>query len=159
MNVQRIESQCIIWAAQTGLCRRPTLCMSWSVRLLPSPCAVFSPISSSSTFKVEPVFYIQELNCQKKNKREKKIRMYAKHSNFLTIFGQAAMIIYSKLLIIRSSLWTMSTDIAFIWVTATLFVLCPFVKLFLNVYTWFSNCLFCIFKFLIRQCKLSPWCL
>lgn len=45
------------------------------------------------------------------------------------------------------------------WVTVALFVLCPFVKLFLNVYTWFSNCLFCTFNFIIKQCKLSPWCL
>lgn len=99
-------------------------------------------------------------NCQKQ--RKKKTRMYAKHSDaFCTILGQTAICTYSKLM----NTFFLFTDhflrhcFSSFWVTVALFVLCPFVKLFLNVYTWFSDCLFCTFKFIIKQFKLSPWCL
>lgn len=42
------------------------------------------------------------------------------------------------------------------WVTANLFVLCSFVRLFLNVYTWFSNCLFCTFIFINQTVQAFP---
>lgn len=84
-------------------------------------------------------------------------------NTFCTILGQQPCKPKGKKLmnILVSCLWTTSSDIASVsfWVTVALFVLCPFVKLFLNVYTWFSNCLFCTFNFIIKQCKLSPWCL
>lgn len=98
----------------------------------------------------------------KEEKKKQKTRMYAKHSDaFCTILGQTAICTYSKLM----NTFFLFTNhflrhcFSSFWVTVALFVLCPFVKLFLNVYTWFSDCLFCTFKFIIKQFKLSPWCL
>lgn len=140
-----------------GLCRCPSLCVKWN-----SP----PPISSHhSVFHFtlpcilkSSLFFLHtrvELKLPKKNV----CKTFC--NTFCTILGRTAMLTYSKLMnifflfmdhVLRHCFYSF-------WVTVALFVLCPFVKLFLNVYTWFSNCLFCTFKFIIKQCKLSPWCL
>lgn len=158
MNVWWIESQCIFKAAQRD-CADVRLC-AWNETvhldfLTPS----FSHLILTY-FKTLAYFFYNtrvELKLPKKNV----CKTFC--NTFCTILGQQPCKPKGKKLmnILVSCLWTTSSDIASVsfWVTVALFVLCPFVKLFLNVYTWFSNCLFCTFNFIIKQCKLSPWCL
>lgn len=146
-----------------GLCRCPSLCVKWNSPPPPTLHHSVSHFILPCRLNLDYFLYTRvELKLPKTKKKNKQTRMYAKHSDaFCTILGQTAICTYSKLM----NTFFLFTNhflrhcFSSFWVTVALFVLCPFVKLFLNVYTWFSDCLFCTFKFIIKQFKLSLWCL
>lgn len=158
VNVWWIESQCIFKAAQKGLCRCPSY-----VREMKQSTFIFSPLFFSpfhSCILKSSLFFLHTYT-RVKLKLPKKNVCKTFCNTFCTIRGPTAMLTCGKLMYIffRFINHVLRHCFCSFWVTVALFVLCPFVKLFLNVYTWFSNCLFCTFNFIIRQCKLFPWCL
>lgn len=163
MNVQWIEGQCIFKAALRDCADVHPCVWNGTVHLLLPYIIQFPHFILPCRLNPDYFLYTRvELKLPKTKKKKNKTRMYAKHSDaFCTILGQTAICTYSKLM----NTFFLFTNhflrhcFSSFWVTVALFVLCPFVKLFLNVYTWFSDCLFCTFKFIIKQFKLSPWCL
>lgn len=139
-----------------GLCRCSSLCVKWNSPPLFPPTVFLFSISSSCTENVWSCLFFLHTSWTETAKKEcmQNILRYS------TILGQqpwkpAANPCPS----FPNPGPCLQTSLQFILSDCCSFVLCPFVKLFLNVYTWFSNCLFCTFNFIIKQCKLSPWCL
>lgn len=146
-----------------GLCRCPSLCVKWNSPPPPTLHHSVSHFILPCRLNLDYFLYTRvELKLPKTKKKKKTKQECMQNILMLSVQFSArqpsapTVNWWTPFSYLRTTSWHCFSSF---WVTVALFVLCPFVKLFLNVYTWFSDCLFCTFKFIIKQFKLSPWCL
>lgn len=125
-----------------GLCRCPSLCVKWNGQIIGSlrhfvlhfHCHALCVILPGFIFLHTPTRWTETA---KKECMQNILEyfLYNSQPTAMWTFGKLTCILFTCHLLL------------FILSDCCSFVLSPFVKLFLNVYTWFWNCLFCTFNF------------
>lgn len=141
VNVWWIESQCISKAAQKD-CADVRLCAWNETAKSLVPCAIFFSISIVMRCVILPGFIFLHTPTRWTETAKKECMqnileyfLYNSQPTAMWTFGKLTCVLFTCHLLL------------FILSDCCSFVLSPFVKLFLNVYTWFWNCLFCTFNF------------